>query len=124
MVEGVAQEVHIAALPGGLGQDLGDALAQAGVVVGDDELHAGEAALPQAGEEVAPAGGALAGRGLDAEHAAVALAVDADGDQHRLGADHAALAHALVAGVADQVGVGLLQAPRGELGQALVEALR
>jgi len=120
--EGVAQEVHVTSLPDGLGQDLGDALAQAGVVVGDDELHAGKTALPQTGQEVAPAGIALACRCLDPKHAAIALVVDADGDQHRLRTDHAALADTLVAGVADEVGVGLLEAPRGELLKALIEA--
>ena len=91
------------------------------MVVTDDQLHAAQAALAQTGEEVAPGGIALARSGLDAEHAAVTLVVDADRDQDGLGADHAALAHALVASIADEVGIGLLEAARGELREALIE---
>lgn len=60
VVEGVAEEVNVAALVGGLGQDLADRGAKAGVVVGDDELDAREAAGDQAAEKVAPRGAALA----------------------------------------------------------------
>jgi hypothetical protein len=35
MVEGVAQEVEVAALPCGLGEDLGDGTLEAGVIVAD-----------------------------------------------------------------------------------------
>ena len=44
MVEGVAQEVHVAALDGRFGEDLADGRAKARVIVGDDELDAAEAA--------------------------------------------------------------------------------
>ena len=54
MVEGVAEEVHIAPLEGRFGQDLADRHAKAGVIVGDDELDAVEAPPTQAEEEVLP----------------------------------------------------------------------
>jgi len=54
VIEGVAQEVDIAALEGGVGQDLADGRAQAGMIVGDDQLDAVEAAFAQADEEVLP----------------------------------------------------------------------
>ena len=47
MVEGVTQEMDIASLKGGLGEDLADAGAKPGMVVGDDELDAIEAAPAQ-----------------------------------------------------------------------------
>ena len=47
IVERVAQEVHVTALPCGLRQDLDDRLAEPGMVVGDHELDACEAALAQ-----------------------------------------------------------------------------
>ena len=54
MIEGVAQEVDVAALEGGFGQDLADGRAKACMIVGDDELDAIEAALAQAEKEVLP----------------------------------------------------------------------
>ena len=54
MVESVAQEVDIASLEGGLGEDLADACAKPGMVVGDDELDAIEASPAQAEQEVLP----------------------------------------------------------------------
>ena len=42
VVEGVPEEMDVAPLPGGLGQDLPEGLAQPGVVVGDHELDAGQ----------------------------------------------------------------------------------
>jgi len=43
VVEGVPEEVDVAALEGGLGQDLADGGPEAGMVIGDDELDAGKA---------------------------------------------------------------------------------
>src|SRR5580693_8404889 len=54
VVEGVAQEVDIASLKGGLGEDLTDARAKPGMIVGDDELDAMQASPAQAKEEVLP----------------------------------------------------------------------
>jgi hypothetical protein len=46
------RQVDVAALEGGVGQDLADGRAKAGMIVGDDELDAVEAAFAQADEEV------------------------------------------------------------------------
>ena len=60
VVERVAQEVHVAALPGRRGQDLADRPLQPLVVVRDHELHPVEPALLQPDQEVLPARAALA----------------------------------------------------------------
>jgi hypothetical protein len=60
MVEGVPEEVDVAALESGLGEDLADGAPEAGVVVGDDELDAAEPAPAQAEEEVLPTRAAFA----------------------------------------------------------------
>ncbi len=39
VVEGIAEDVHVAALPHRLGQQLTDGALQSGMVVRDDELH-------------------------------------------------------------------------------------
>jgi len=93
------------------------------MVVGDDELDAGKAASAQAKEEVLPGGAALAFGLLDGEDLTPAVPVDADGDQHGLGADDAVLADLLVAGVQDEVGVGLGERAPGEGGEAVVQPL-
>jgi hypothetical protein len=54
VVEGVAEEVHIAPLEDRFGLDLADRHAKAGVIVGGDELDAVEAPPTQAEQEVLP----------------------------------------------------------------------
>jgi hypothetical protein len=110
VVEGVAQEVDVAALPGGFGQDFGNGAFEAGVVVADGQADAGQAPLFQPEEELAPAGGALAAGQFDAEDAAAAFPVDPDGHKHGPAADDAVFADLLVAGVEDQVGVFAFEA--------------
>jgi hypothetical protein len=58
-IERVAQEVRVTALPGRLRQDLAARLLEAGVVVADDELDAGEAALLEPRKKLTPARSAL-----------------------------------------------------------------
>src|ERR1700739_2030414 len=52
MVEGVAEEMHVTSLEGGLGKDLADGRAKAGMIVGDDEFDVVQASPAQAEEEV------------------------------------------------------------------------
>src|SRR5690242_5645948 len=59
IIERVSEEMHVAALPSGLGQDLADRLLQAGVIVRDNKLNPGQAARLQPEEKVAPARPAL-----------------------------------------------------------------
>jgi len=54
MVEGVAQEVDVASLEGGLCKDFADGRAQPGMIAGDDELDAVEASPAQVEKEVLP----------------------------------------------------------------------
>jgi hypothetical protein len=91
------------------------------VVVRDHELDARETTLAQPQQELTPARAALPIGELDRQDAAPAIPADADRQQHRLAADHTGLAHALVAGIDDQIGAGLLEPAVGKLGQTLVE---
>ena len=86
----VAQEVHGAALPGAA-QHLGDGRLQALVGIGDAERHAGQAAGPQAAQELAPEGLGLGFADVDADHLAPARLVHAVGDHQRLVAHAAGL---------------------------------
>jgi len=121
MIERVAQEVHIAALPSRAGQDLADRLLEPLVIVRDSKLDAEQATLFERQEKVAPARPALAVSEIDAKDLAPALAVDCHRDQHRLANDHPGLTHPLVAGVEDQIRKGLVQPPMGKGAQGLVE---
>ena len=118
VVQGVAQEVHVAALPGRFRQNLADRPLQTRVVVGHDELDPVQAPLLECDQELLPTGRRLPVGQLHRQHLALPLPVDADRDQHRLRADHPVLTHLLVAGVQDQVGVDLIQRPGGKAGQA------
>lgn len=64
-----------AALPGGAGQVRRDRLDQAGVGVGSDQQHAGQAAGDEVGEEAVPRLFGFAGGDPDAEDLAVAIGV-------------------------------------------------
>jgi len=87
--------MHVAALVDGLGQDLLDRPAQAGMVVGDDEFDPCKAAGLEAEQELLPARAALAVGELDAEHLTPAFPIDADRLQDSLAADHAILSDLL-----------------------------
>src|SRR6202008_294444 len=94
----VAGEVHAAALPGGVehARDRGlDPL----VGVGDDELHAAQAAAREAAQELGPEGLGLRRADRHAEHLAPAVAVDAHGNGDGDRDDAAGLAHLEVGGV-------------------------
>jgi hypothetical protein len=54
MVEGVAQEVDVASLEGGFGEDFAHGRAQSGMIIGDDELDPMQASLFEGEEEVFP----------------------------------------------------------------------
>ena len=83
MPERLAQEVDRAALPGSA-EHLSDRLLQALVRVGDDEAHAGEAALDERTEEVAPERLRLALAAVEPDHLAPTGLVDAVRDHQHL----------------------------------------
>ena len=74
----VAHEVAAAALPSGARERGGDRVDQAGVRVGADQLHAGEAARDQAAHEREPSGPVLGGDHIEPERLAEAVPVDPD----------------------------------------------
>lgn len=73
VVQGIPQEMHIAALPSGFGQDLKDRLLQPGVVVGHDEFNTRQATLLQAQKEFLPTALALAVGHLDGQDLPLAV---------------------------------------------------
>ena len=109
MVERVAQEVHVAALPVRFGQGLHDRAFKAGVIVTDRQAHAMQTAFLQAHEMVFPTAGALAVGQLDGEHVTAAVPADAERDQDRAAVTDAVFAHAFVPGIEDQIGILLLE---------------
>ena len=121
MAERLAQEVDAAALPGAA-EHLADRLLEAGVGVGDDQLHAGEAALDEAAQEAAPERFGLGLADVEADHLAVAGLVHGVGEHQRLADDAAAVADLLDLGVEPQVRVAALERPVAERVDLLVEA--
>lgn len=115
VVDGVSQEMDVAALPHGFWQDLADGLAQPFVVVADGELYTPKAASLQADQEVLPRGRALAAGQADSKDATATFLIDADRDLDGTLPDDSALPNALVAGIQQDVGVVLLQRPFREL---------
>src|SRR5215211_2174657 len=115
-----AQEVDAAALPGAAEQ-LRDRLLQTGVRVGDDQLHAAEAALDQAAQEAAPEGLRLGLADVERDHLAVAGVVHAIGEHQRLAHDAARVAHLLDLRVQPQVRIAALERAVAEGVDLLVE---
>src|SRR5690606_38137061 len=105
VVERIAQKVHVTALPVGLKQHLEDRLPEAVVMVAHDELHAVQPAIAKVGEKRLPARTALAVSQLDAQDVASSIVADANGHEHRAAANDPILAHPLVAGIEDEVGI-------------------
>ena len=88
VAEAVPEEVHGAALPGAA-QEAGDRGLEPLVGVGDDQLHAAQAARDQRAQEVGPERLGLGLADVDAEDLAPAGLVHAVGDHHAL-VDHPA----------------------------------
>src|SRR4051812_20351668 len=79
MSQGIAHEVHPAALPAGL-EDLGNGGFEAFVSVGDDELDAFQTALFERAQEAEPEGGSFRWTEAEAENLAPSLGIDAGSD--------------------------------------------
>lgn len=121
MVERVAQEVHVAALPQRGRQHSRHGFLEAFVIGGDDQVHTSEAALLKADQEVALRARALSIGHFRRKHLAAAFPIDADGHKDGAAADDARFAHALVARVQDEVGILLGERPAHEALQPRVE---
>ena len=101
-----AHEVGSAALPARAGEDRGDGLLEAEVVIGDDQANAGATPGDQTAQEAGPGRAIFGGEDLDAQDLAVAVGVDA-GRDGRADVDHAAtIPAALGEGVDPNVGGG------------------
>ena len=103
--EHVPEEVHRAALPLGVREDLRDGFQEAQVLVRGEQAHTLQAALLQAFQERFPALLALARAFRRAEDFAVAVAVHAYGHKHRHAGHFAAPAALQVDAVHEHVGV-------------------
>ncbi len=76
-----------------------------------DQLDAAQAALPELAQKGRPEGLRLRGADVHAQHLAAAVAVDADGDDHRGGDDPAVLADLHVGRVEPEIGPVALDRP-------------
>src|ERR1019366_6856612 len=117
----VAEEVHLAALPGRAREHLAQRTAQALVGVGDDQLHAAQPASREAAAELQPERLGLAGADREPEHALLATVTHAHGNHGGLADDARALTHLLVRGVEPDIRVRLIERAIAELGELLIE---
>jgi hypothetical protein len=101
--EDVAQEVDPAALPGGAEQHRLDGGFQAGVGVGDDQLHPVQAAGLQRAQERGPERAVLAVADVEAEYLSAPVGRHAGGHHDRLRDDSVVDAGLAVGGVEEHV---------------------
>ena len=99
----VAQEVHPAALPSGAEQHRRDGLLQAGVCVGDDQLHPAEPTRFEAAQERGPERAVLAVADREAEDLPPPVGAHAGGHHHRLRDDPAVDPGLAIGGVEEHV---------------------
>src|ERR1700726_2610895 len=90
VVQGVAKEMDIAALPDGYGQDLTNRCLKPRMIVGDHQLHAVKPARLESAQEVAPARAAFPIGEFDPQDLAATVPVDADGNQYGMADNQAA----------------------------------
>src|SRR5918995_4258096 len=114
--------MHPATLPGGT-QDLGDGGFQTFVGVGDDQLHALQAAAHQTAQELDPEGGGFRLPQAEPEDLAAAVLVDAGGDYRGDRHDAAILADLDVGRIEPEVGPLAVQRPLEERQHAGVDVL-
>ena len=124
IVQGVAQEVHVAALPRRVGQNLTNGRLQPSVIVADHELHSVQPSLPQSAQKTAPAVAALPFGHFHSKDAPPPFMVDPNRDQHRMAADRPLVTDPLVARVQNHIRIRLIQSSRGERFELTVELLR
>jgi len=105
----------------GAPEDLGDRVLQPLVGVGDDQLHADQAARDQALDELRPERLGLGSADVEADDLATPRVVHAVGDDHALALHAAAVADLLDLGVEEQIDVAALQRPRAERLDLLIQ---
>ena len=121
-MNGVPGEVELAALPCCAAEHRPAGGAQAGVIVGDDIVHAAQAARLQALQKGPPMDLRLGEGDRDAQHPAALIRADADRREHGGVADDPAVAHLLVARIEDQI-PDLAERPGARGFQLIVEKL-
>src|SRR6516165_9482435 len=102
MRQGIAHEVHTAALPGGI-EHFGNGRLDALMGIGDYELDTTQPAACQLAQEGSPKRLGFRGADVEPENFAAPIAVDADRDNDGDGDDAAVLAYLHVGGVDPQV---------------------
>jgi hypothetical protein len=100
--QGIAHEVHPAALPGGA-HDAGDRALEALVSIGDDQLHAGKTAPNKVLQEVGPEDLRFRGADMQADDLAPALGVDGHGDYCGNADDPPAFAYLEIGGIEPEI---------------------
>jgi hypothetical protein len=93
------------------------------MAVGDDQLHAAQAAPSELAQEGGPERLGLRGADLHAEHFAPAIAVDANGDDDRHRDDAAVLAHLHISGIDPEIGPVALDGAVEESFDLLIDLL-
>ncbi len=91
------------------------------MIVGDHQLDAAQTAVGEASQEVGPEGLGLRRTRGDAQHLALAVVVDRDGDYHGTADDAPAFADLQIRRIEPEVGPGSLQGPGEERVHALVD---
>ncbi len=112
MIEGVAQDAHVAALPQGGGQHFGRGSFQAFAVVGHDEVQSVQPALLECDDNVLSLSRAFAVGQLHGRHVPAAAPVDTEGRPHGATADDAHFAHPSEARIEDEMGIHFGERPR------------
>lgn len=102
-------------------QHLGDGRDQAGVGVGDDQLHPLQPARSQRPQEATPEGFGLGLADVDADHLPASGPMDHVGDHQRLVAHPTRLPDPLHLGVQPQIRIGALKGSLAEHGHLLVQ---
>ncbi len=120
--ERVAHPMHPAALPAGA-EHPGDRLLEPFVSVGDDQLHALQAAARQALEEARPEGLGLGRADLEADDLAPAVGIDRHGDYRGHRDDPPAFALLEIGGVKPEIGPRALERAVEEGQDPLVDVL-
>src|SRR5258706_699708 len=113
--------MHVTALPDGFRQHFPDRGFEAGVIIRDHELDAGQAAFSQAQKKVAPARPALAIGEFHGEDLPPAFPVHSNGHEYSLAYNDPALPATLVTGIENEIRERVCKPPSGKRSQALVE---
>ncbi len=102
-----------AALPGGALEAAADRFDESGVGVGDHQADAGEAAVGEVGEELAPERLVLGVADIEPEHLTVSVSSQSGGDHDRFRHDAAVLSHVEIGGIEPHVHERLVIEPAG-----------